>query len=102
MCGISGILTFSRDTAQEAHSLLAVHRGLRHRGPDGEAFLSLDQVLQPRFFSGPLAPPTASLHSLRALIGFHWLKIQDLHDESRQPMASPDSRVWLAFNGEIY
>jgi asparagine synthase (glutamine-hydrolysing) len=53
---------------------------LRHRGPDGHAtFTDVD-----------------------ARIGTERLRIIDLHERADQPFASPDDRVWLEANGEIY
>ena len=53
---------------------------LHHRGPDGHAtFTDVD-----------------------ARIGTERLRIIDLHERADQPFASPDERVWLEANGEIY
>ncbi|MEO5937012.1 MAG: asparagine synthase (glutamine-hydrolyzing) [Terriglobales bacterium] len=99
MCGLSGVLTFSDDPGADAEALSALHNRLAHRGPDGQGFLRLDHHLQPAF-SGNL--PAAHPEAVRLLLGFHWLKIQDLDPRSLQPMASPDGKAWLIFNGEIY
>lgn len=58
----------------------AMGEALRHRGPDGRAF-----------FEAP-----------HARIGTERLRIIDLHERADQPFASPDDRVWLEANGEIY
>jgi asparagine synthase (glutamine-hydrolysing) len=58
----------------------AMGEALRHRGPDGRAF-----------FESP-----------RARFGTERLRIIDLHERADQPFASPDDRVWLEANGEIY
>jgi asparagine synthase (glutamine-hydrolysing) len=62
------------------HVLDAMGEALRHRGPDGRAF-----------FESP-----------RARIATERLRIIDLHERADQPFASPDDRVWLEANGEIY
>ena len=53
---------------------------LRHRGPDGSAAFTKPHVR----------------------IGTERLRIIDLHERADQPFASPDDRVWLEANGEIY
>lgn len=53
---------------------------LRHRGPDGRGVLERPHVA----------------------IGTERLRIIDLHERADQPFASPDGRVWLQANGEIY
>jgi asparagine synthase (glutamine-hydrolysing) len=53
---------------------------LRHRGPDGRAELRDDS----------------------AVIATERLRIIDLHERADQPFTSPDGRVWLEANGEIY
>lgn len=53
---------------------------LRHRGPDGRAELRDDS----------------------AVIATERLRIIDLHERADQPFTSPDARIWLEANGEIY
>ena len=79
MCGIYGIVS---PTAPLEHPevIAAMSRTLRHRGPDGSAQ-----------FTSPAA-----------IIGTERLRIIDLHERADQPFASPDDRVWLQCNGEIY
>ena len=55
-------------------------RALVHRGPDGEGI----EVLSP------------------ATLGHRRLKVIDLSDAARQPLANEDETVWVTFNGEIY
>lgn len=55
-------------------------RWLAHRGPDDEAY----------YFSPSFAA------------GFRRLKILDLSNDARQPMADPTGRFILVFNGELY
>ena len=78
MCGICG--TFSQDLgAADPRPVEAMSALLGHRGPDDRG-LAVD---------GPAA------------FGFRRLSILDL-EGGRQPMASEDGQVLLAFNGEIY
>ncbi len=78
MCGIYGIVSAAPLRRPEVVDLMG--EALRHRGPDGHA---------------TFAQPHAS-------IGTERLRIIDLHERADQPFASPDDRVWLAANGEIY
>jgi asparagine synthase (glutamine-hydrolysing) len=76
MCGIAGYIS---DTALAPEVLMAMTRSLAHRGPDADGF----------FTSG------------RAHLGHRRLSVIDIVG-SPQPMTSPDGRVAVIFNGEIY
>lgn len=81
MCGIAGIVTFSKKTSSE--DLTAVTRMMDtqiHRGPDG-----------------------FGMHrDTRAVLGHRRLAILDLSEAGRQPMSNEDGTVWVTYNGEIY
>ncbi|MCK4417454.1 MAG: asparagine synthase (glutamine-hydrolyzing), partial [Candidatus Latescibacteria bacterium] len=81
MCGIVGFLTnrdfdWLRDDLPEAISRLT------HRGPDD---------------SGLFFDPKAGIG-----LGHRRLSVIDLSAAGRQPMASDDGRVQIAYNGEVY
>jgi asparagine synthase (glutamine-hydrolysing) len=78
VCGIYGMV--SAGALSFPGVLEKMGEALRHRGPDGSAV-----------FSEP-----------HARIGTERLRIIDLHERADQPFASPDGRVWLEANGEIY
>jgi asparagine synthase (glutamine-hydrolysing) len=79
MCGIAGQLNFDgRPVSRERLESMAAR--LAHRGPDG---------------SGVRTFGAAGLAHRR-------LKIIDLSDAARQPMANEDGSIWLIYNGEIY
>ena len=87
MCGIAGIVG-----PAEPHQLAALGAGIAHRGPDGAGFRSFGgSALVP----GPVAAGRCHLVHTR-------LAILDLRPAADQPMATPDGRHWLIFNGEIY
>jgi len=90
MCGISAILSTKPHDVQR---LLRMHAPIRHRGPDGEGFLYVTR-------GGEVvhSPQENIIFSL----AFRWLKIQDINENARQPMATRDRRIWIALNGEIY
>ena len=76
MCGIAGYVS---DTALAPEVLAAMTRSLAHRGPDADGF----------FAAG------------RAHLGHRRLSVIDIAG-SPQPMGSPDGRVTVVFNGELY
>jgi asparagine synthase (glutamine-hydrolysing) len=79
MCGITGVVSRTDAAPRFADALPKMRETLAHRGPDGAGSLDL---------------PTASLHVRR-------LAIIDLaHGD--QPFTSPDGRVSIVCNGEIY
>ncbi|MGE4159697.1 MAG: asparagine synthase (glutamine-hydrolyzing) [Planctomycetota bacterium] len=78
MCGIAGLIRRDGGTPEMAQ-LEAMARALVHRGPDGEGF----------HISGSVG------------LAHRRLSIVDLEGGS-QPMSSPDGRVTVSFNGEIY
>jgi asparagine synthase (glutamine-hydrolysing) len=79
MCGIVGI--FNRDGAPaDAAVITAMRDALAHRGPDGKGV----------YLDGPIS------------LGHRRLSIIDLSDAASQPMLSPDGRIAVTFNGEIY
>lgn len=80
MCGIAGVLVLDgrlndRDLA-EARNMTAL---LQHRGPDDRGFA----------------------HGDRYALGNTRLKIIDLSDNARLPMANDDESIWMAYNGEV-
>ncbi len=80
MCGITGF--FARDPAalRRESELTAMGETLHHRGPDAH---------------GSTLNGGVGLHNRR-------LAILDLSPDGNQPMFSPDGRVAVVFNGEIY
>jgi asparagine synthase (glutamine-hydrolysing) len=79
MCGVVGI--FHRDGAPASPALLRrMMDAVAHRGPDGEG-LCID-------------------HSVG--LGHRRLAIIDLSSAGHQPMATPDGRYVLSYNGEVY
>jgi len=73
MCGINGFSWEDRSLIKKMNA------ALEHRGPDGEGTF-VDKVS----------------------LGHRRLKIIDLSDKAKQPMANEDATVWIVFNGEIY
>lgn len=80
MCGICGEVAFGDGREADAARVRGMAALLAHRGPDGEGFWN----------EGGVA------------LGHRRLAIIDLSEAAAQPMASPDGRYLIAFNGEIY
>lgn len=110
MCGIFGWITpgrvIDRPRAAAAVSLM------RHRGPDDEGYLfsslgsgeaspaggdETSMELQLPTWRGDAVMPHAD-----AVLGFRRLAIHDLSTAGHQPMGSPDGKLWIVFNGEVY
>ena len=110
MCGIVGIFNFD-GAPVSTQSLLDATTIQRHRGPDDEGYL-LANTLNGLCVSagGEETCPELNLPNIGQLrdqkfnlgFGFRRLSIQDLSPAGHQPMASPDGRFWIVFNGEIY
>ena len=82
MCGIAGILSQNPLPEAECAVLPAMLAALRHRGPDDAG-----QFLSP---------------GGQAALAHARLSILDLSPAGHQPMVSPDGRLAIVFNGEIY
>ena len=83
MCGIAGFHAHcggARTIAREA--LVAMRDRMAARGPDGTGLWVADDA--------------------RTGFGHRRLSIIDLSDGGHQPMATPDGRLTIVFNGEIY
>jgi asparagine synthase (glutamine-hydrolysing) len=79
MCGIFGAIARGAAPLRHPDAVARMAAALRHRGPDGECIVGHE----------------------RARIGARRLAIMDL-TTGDQPFQSPDGRVWMVCNGEIY
>jgi asparagine synthase (glutamine-hydrolysing) len=119
MCGIAGIVRRSGPPVGPS-ALKAMCDVLKHRGPDdaGYAFFATGSgtpralALSERRFAYlsphlPLWEDAAAERELAAgafdvALGHRRLSILDLSGAGHQPMATPDGRYWITYNGEIY
>ena len=99
MCGIAGYLD-AREPAHEARVRAMTDR-IAHRGPDASGFALID-TRGGRVWTGDGAKPDARAAAFDLAFGHRRLSILDLSDAGRQPMASPDGKHWITYNGEIY
>src|SRR5258706_3618921 len=79
MCGIFGTIARREAALRHPEALTRMAAALRHRGPDGECIVGHE----------------------RARIGARRLAIMDL-TTGDQPFQSPDGKIWMVCNGEIY
>lgn len=80
MCGIAGVLRLREQEDAAEPRVLAMLRAMKHRGPDGQGTMS---------FPGGAA-------------GMVRLALVDLSPRGQQPLRSPDGKVAILFNGEMY
>lgn len=82
MCGIAGIIYYGSDGTVDAGQLERLRDAQRHRGPDDAGlWISNDRKVG---------------------LAHRRLSIIDLSPRGHQPMATPDGRLTITFNGEIY
>ncbi|GIV56436.1 MAG: asparagine synthetase B [Candidatus Kapaibacterium sp.] len=83
MCGIVGVVEYAAQEPRISEELLTLmSAAIAHRGPDD---------------AGTWISP-----SRRCGFGFRRLAIIDLSAAGHQPMSTPDGRLTIVFNGEIY
>ena len=110
MCGIFGWITpgkpIDRVRGMKATNLM------RHRGPDDEGYLLCDLARGTVALAGgeetsaklrlPPCGDPGLLPAADAMFGFRRLSIHDLSEAGHQPMGTPDGKLWIVFNGEVY
>lgn len=79
MCGISGFSSYDGRKERDAEVLSKMMAAIRHRGPDGENSILLDD----------------------AALGFNRLSFIDLSG-GMQPLSNEDSSIYTVTNGEIF
>jgi asparagine synthase (glutamine-hydrolysing) len=97
MCGIS-VLLDRRPSGETLDLIAAMHGTIRHRGPDGEGFVSAGATLSPANAFDQL--PYDKVQPVVA--AFRRLNILDMTPAASQPMISRVKPLALLFNGEIY
>jgi asparagine synthase (glutamine-hydrolysing) len=96
MCGIVGLWSTRREPVDLARLERAAAR-IAHRGPDDAGFAGLDGARSLR-----LTRRLADLEGSSLALAHRRLSILDLTEAGWQPMATPDGRFTIVYNGEIY
>jgi asparagine synthase (glutamine-hydrolysing) len=98
MCGF--VALYNTDAAPIDRDLLVrMTEEQIHRGPDDQGFATFS-LGSGTFASWP--KEARQPHTHEGGFGFNRLAIRDLSPAGHQPMATPDGRVVMVFNGEIY
>ena len=101
MCGIVGYINRKSDLIENTHSIISMLQVQRHRGPDDSGIRVFS--LRSGYSEGmSINEPLAVDGTFEGVIGFNRLSILDLTYNGHQPMVSPDNKVLLTLNGEIY
>ena len=82
MCGILGVVNIENQNPINPELLGNMARTMTHRGPDGGGVWLQENK--------------------QCALAHRRLAILDLTEAGRQPMATPDQKIWVTFNGEIY
>lgn len=98
MCEISANFRFEGDAGSDLADLDRMHRAQRHRGPDGEGALVIDQHLQGRRYERLPVPNSEKPEELRRVADVQRLRISDLRALADQPLVSAEWRNWVMLN----
>jgi asparagine synthase (glutamine-hydrolysing) len=101
MCGITGYININKKPIKDTSVILDMLRAQKHRGPDDSGIrtfnLSTGESVEVSALKS--APVDGGFYGV---LGFNRLSILDLSSNGHQPMSSPDQKVLLTLNGEIY
>jgi len=101
MCGIAGYINLDNLPIKDSACINNMLKAQKHRGPDdsGIRAFSLSSGQSEEIEYGK----TRGFNSFYdGIIGFNRLSILDLSLNGHQPMVSPDDKVLIMLNGEIY
>lgn len=101
MCGITGYINLNNQSVRDTGLIMKMLLIQKHRGPDdsGIRVFSLRTGLSQEC---DVTKPDGVNGNFEGVLGFNRLSILDLSLNGHQPMVSPDGKVLLALNGEIY
>jgi len=101
MCGITGYINLNDKPIKDNSTILRMLQVQKHRGPDdsGIRAFSLRSGLSSELGTEEIRDIEGNFEGV---LGFNRPSILDLSMNGHQPMPSPDGKVLLTLNGEIY
>jgi len=117
MCGITGILNISGKIQDIPRQIKMMTDTVRHRGPDGEGFLFLDDseiisaygkdtpqrvISSDLNYSSKISIESVPDKNYQFAFGHRRLSIIDVSPAGHQPMCDAEKKIWIIYNGEIY
>ncbi len=101
MCGITGYINTNSKSISDSSRIISMLQIQRHRGPDDSGIRAFNlKTGRSKAFNSQEVSNIED--GLDGVLGFNRLSILDLSANGHQPMVSPNGKVILAFNGEIY
>lgn len=101
MCGIAGYIDIRSKPISDTSCIVSMLKVQKHRGPD-DSGIRLFSLRSGQSVEMDVKEPHAVDSMFEGVLGFNRLSILDLSYNGHQPMVSPDNKVFLALNGEIY
>lgn len=101
MCGITGYFNTDLAPIKDSNCIRSMLKVQKHRGPDDSGIRALSLKMGTSKEIAVNAPGVID-GDFEGILGFNRLSILDLSSNGHQPMTSPDGKVILALNGEIY
>lgn len=101
MCGITGYINTNNSLIKNTASVRNMLIAQQHRGPDDSGIMAFSLKDQTAKEYGHEQTQTID-EPFEGILGFNRLSILDLSKNGHQPMCSPDGKVILTLNGEIY
>ena len=101
MCGITGYINTDNSVIASTAVIRKMLTAQKHRGPDDSGIMAFS--LKEQTAKEYTHHQTQSIDQpFEGMLGFNRLSILDLSKNGHQPMCSPDGKVILMLNGEIY
>lgn len=101
MCGITGYIYLNKKPIGDSGKILNMLRAQKHRGPDDSGIRAFN-LGYAKSMDLPVQEPCQVNDCYEGILGFNRLSILDLSSNGHQPMISPDGKIILTMNGEIY
>jgi asparagine synthase (glutamine-hydrolysing) len=101
MCGITGYINLNNKPVKDTSVILNMLKVQKHRGPDDSGIRAFSLKLG-ESVELPVTENIPVSDIYYGILGFNRLSILDLSVNGHQPMSSPDQKVLLTMNGEIY